>query len=61
MNDTMIVVTSDQLVAMHTEIDEVLERYRRVGQGNPEAKRVAAYVCFYPVDMDQTPRAGDRR
>jgi DNA-binding transcriptional ArsR family regulator len=61
MNDTMVLLTSEQLVAMHTEIDEVLERYRRVGQGNPEAKRVAAYVCFYPVDMDQTPRGGGPR
>jgi DNA-binding transcriptional ArsR family regulator len=61
MNDTMIVVTSEQLVAMHTEIDEVIERYRRAGQGNPQAKRVAAYVCFYPVDMDKAPGIQEQR
>ena len=61
MNDTMVVVTAEQLDAMHAEIDEVVERYRRVGQGNPDAKRVAAYVCFYPVDMDQAPRGGATR
>ena len=31
------------------------ERYRRVGQGNPEAKRIAVYVYVYPVDLDTTP------
>jgi DNA-binding transcriptional ArsR family regulator len=56
MNDTMILVTADQLRAAHTEIAAVLDRYRRVGQGNPEAKRIAAYVVFYPVDMDRPPR-----
>jgi DNA-binding transcriptional ArsR family regulator len=56
MNDYLVVVTSEQLAAMHTELQEVLERYRRVGQGNPEAKRVATYLAFYPVDMDQAPR-----
>lgn len=61
MNDAMVVVTADQLAAMHLEIDAVIERHRRVGQGNPEAKRVATYLCFYPVDMDQTPRGGGRR
>jgi DNA-binding transcriptional ArsR family regulator len=61
MNDTMLVVTAEQLAAMHAEVDEVIERYRRVGQGNPEAKRIAAYLCFYPLDMDQTPRSGSAR
>jgi DNA-binding transcriptional ArsR family regulator len=56
MNDSMVVVTAEQLQAMHREIDEVVERYRRVGAGNPEAKRVATYVSFYPVDLDQAPR-----
>ena len=61
MNDTMVVVSAEQLGAMHAEIDAVIERYRRVGQGNPDAKRVATYLCFYPVDMDQAPRAGGPR
>jgi DNA-binding transcriptional ArsR family regulator len=61
MNDSMVVVSSEQLMAMHAEIDEVIERYRRVGQGNPDAKRVAAYLCFYPLDMDQPPRTKEQR
>lgn len=56
MNDHLVVVTAEQLSAMHDEVREVLERYRRAGQGNPDAKRVAAYLTFYPVDMDQAPR-----
>lgn len=56
MNDTLVVVTPEQLAEMHAEIDAVIERYRRVGQGNPQAKRVAAYLVFYPVDMDRAPR-----
>lgn len=56
MGDTMVVATPEQLTAMTAEIDEVIQRYRRVGQGNPEAKRVAVYVSSYPVDMEQVPR-----
>ena len=56
MGDTMVVATPEQLTAMTAEIDEVIQRYRRVGQGNPEAKRVAVYVSAYPVDMEQVPR-----
>ncbi len=56
MNDDMVVVTADQLRDMHAEIDTVVERYRRVGQGNPDAKRIAVYLVFYPIDMDRAPR-----
>lgn len=56
MNDDNVLVTADQLRAMHEEIGAVVTRYRRVGQGNPDAKRIATYLIFYPVDMDQAPR-----
>lgn len=56
MNDYLVVITAEQLDTMHAELQEVIERYRRAGQGNPEAKRVATYLTFYPVDMDQAPR-----
>ena len=36
--------------ALRAELLEVLERYRRVGQGNPAAKRVVVYTCALPVD-----------
>ena len=57
MNDDTVLVTADQLRALHAEIDEVVDRYRRVGQGNPDAKRIATYLVFYPVDMEKAPRA----
>ena len=51
MNDAMVVVTAEQLSTMQAEIDEVIVRYARVGQGNPEAKRVAVYTAAYPLDL----------
>lgn len=57
MNDDVVLVTADQLRSLHADLDDVFNRYRRVGQGNPDAKRVAAYLVFYPVDMDKAPRA----
>ncbi len=50
MTDAAVLVTSAQLGAMREEIAEVVSRYRRVGQGNPTAKRVAVYVNCFPVD-----------
>lgn len=56
MNDYLLVVSAEQLDALHADLEQLIERYRRAGQGNPDAKRVAAYVSFYPVDMEQPPR-----
>ncbi len=56
MNDAMVLVTPEQLRAMHRDIEEIVQRYRRAGQGNPEAKRVATYIVHYPLDLDQAPR-----
>jgi len=55
LNDNVALVTQEQLVALRAEIEEVLQRYRRVGQGNPQAKRVAVYTYAYPVDLDKAP------
>lgn len=48
--DHLVQVTSGQLVALRADLAEVLERYRRVGAGNPDAKRVSIYLCPLPVD-----------
>ncbi len=53
MSDTFVVATAEQAQAMKEEIDEVLGRYRRVGQGNPSAKRLAVYTVLYPIDLDR--------
>jgi DNA-binding transcriptional ArsR family regulator len=54
-SDAMVLVTSEQLAAMRDEIGEVVARYRRVGQGNPLARRIAAYTFLYPLDLDRPP------
>src|SRR4029453_8857395 len=49
INDNVALVTLEQLRAMRREIEEVLQKYRRLGQGNPQAKRIAVYTYAYPV------------
>lgn len=56
LDDHLVQVTAEQLTALRAELSEVLGRYRRVGQGNPRAKRVVVYTCALP--LDQAPRSG---
>ncbi|HRW19366.1 MAG TPA: helix-turn-helix domain-containing protein [Dermatophilaceae bacterium] len=60
MSDDAVLVTAEQAAAMSAELAEVVTRYRRVGQGNPQARRVAVYVTTYPIDLDRPPLAGRR-
>ena len=69
-SDDMVLLTAEQLSAMREEIGDVVARYRRVGQGNPEAKRIAVYLFAYALDLENapgamtthlTPRAAERR
>lgn len=50
LEDHLVLVTAEQMTALREELLEVLERYRRLGQGNPQAKRVSVYTCALPVD-----------
>jgi DNA-binding transcriptional ArsR family regulator len=50
LSDRLVQVTPGQLSALRADLDAVLERYRRVGAGNPDAKRVSVYVCPLLVD-----------
>ncbi|KGN33715.1 ArsR family transcriptional regulator [Knoellia sinensis KCTC 19936] len=59
MSDSYVIATPDQLQAMRTEIYAVIDRYRRVGQGNPAARRLAVYNVTYPLDLDRIPRGED--
>ncbi len=59
LEDHLVLVTAEQATALRAELLEVLERYRRVGQGNPDAKRVSVYTCALPVDPP--PRAAADR
>lgn len=56
LEDHLVLVTGEQLTALRAELLEVLERYRRVGQGNPRARRVVVYTCPLPVDRLGTGR-----
>ncbi|WP_270887466.1 ArsR/SmtB family transcription factor [Pedococcus sp. 5OH_020] len=60
MNDSFVIATSEQAEAMKAELDEVVARYRRVGQGNPNARRLAVYSVIYPLDLDRAPRGKDQ-
>ena len=55
LRDGMVLVTGPQLADLRAELDGVLARYRRVGQGNPKAKRVAVYTSCQPLDLDTPP------
>lgn len=50
LEDHQVQVTGEQLAALRAELTEVLARYRRLGQGNPQARRVVLYTCALPVD-----------
>ena len=57
MNDSFVIATPEQLAQLNAEVDELMARYRRVGQGNPAARRVAVYT----VDLPDRPRPRPRR
>lgn len=54
LSDHLVQVTADQLGDLRRDLADVLERYRRVGAGNPSAKRVSVYLCPLPVDRPPT-------
>jgi DNA-binding Lrp family transcriptional regulator len=56
LRDHAVLVGTKHLATMLAEVAQVIERYRRVGQGNPDAKRVAVYTFTYPVDFAAPPR-----
>ncbi|SDO56578.1 Helix-turn-helix domain-containing protein [Pedococcus dokdonensis] len=55
MSDAIIVATADQIEQLKVELDELMLKYRRVGQGNPRARRMAVYYAAYPLDLDRVP------
>lgn len=61
MGDSFVIATAEQVSAMAEEVWAVFEKYRRIGQGNPNARRVAVYLVDYPLDLDRAPRGGSDR
>jgi len=54
-SDSFVIVTSEQAEALQTELRGVLAKYRRVGQTDPGARRLAAYTVLVPMDLDKPP------
>ncbi len=50
--DTLLTVTADQLAAFQAELDALTEKYRRIGEGDPSARRVQLVVQSTPVDLE---------
>lgn len=55
LDDRLLLVTDEQLARLRGEVADLLGRYRRVGAGNPQAKRVTFYTCALPVDVPRPP------
>ncbi|PZR51761.1 ArsR family transcriptional regulator [Xylanimonas oleitrophica] len=51
-SDGWIEATPEQVAAMSAEIDQVVDRYRRAGEGDPRARRVHLYRYVFPLDAD---------
>lgn len=58
LSDGLALVDRDQLRRLRGEIDAVVAKYARIGQGNPGAQRVAVYTYLYPIDIDRPPGRG---
>ena len=52
MSDTFVIVTPAQAEALQADLDEVLARHRLVGQGRPDARRLAVHTILLPMDLD---------
>lgn len=56
LRDQTVQVSVEQLTALQAELAEVIERYRRVGAGNPDSKRVSVYRSALPADRPPAKR-----
>jgi len=56
MSDVFMLVTSEQAEAFAADLERLIERYRRVGEGHPDALRLALYTVLFPMDLDEEPR-----
>lgn len=50
LRDVAVLATEEQFVAYQAELDELNERYRRIGAGSPGARRIAVFIAPFPVD-----------
>lgn len=50
LRDVPVLATEEQFVAYLAELDELNQRYRRIGAGSPGARRIAVFIDPLPVD-----------
>jgi len=55
LSDTLVTVTAGQLHACQSELDEVLDRWRSAGEGDPAARRVQVARVAHPSDLETDP------
>lgn len=55
LSDHLALVDLGQLRRLQVELEAVLAKYARVGQGNPGARRIAIYTHLYPIDVERPP------
>ncbi|OFE16820.1 transcriptional regulator [Humibacillus sp. DSM 29435] len=56
-SDAAVLVTAQALEQLRSEMAQLVSRYRRVGQGNPSARRIAVYTFAYPIDLGRPPQS----
>ncbi|MCZ2264429.1 winged helix-turn-helix domain-containing protein [Isoptericola sp. QY 916] len=57
MTDTWVDVTPEQAAAMADELEAVVNKYLRVGTGDPRARRLHLWRFLFPLDADDVPDA----
>lgn len=60
VSDVFMLATPEQVEAFTVELGSLVERYRRVGEGHPDARRLALYTALFPMDLDQIPERPER-
>lgn len=51
LSDSFVTVTPEQLVELNAELDALAARYRRIGEGDPRARRVHLSLYANPAEL----------
>ncbi len=55
LSDTALLATPEQVAQLQDELAALLARYRRVGEGRPDARRIILHHVLHPLDLDDVP------
>lgn len=58
-SDYLLVAAPEHLDAFKAELEELVARYRLVGEGDPDARGVSFYCALYPFALDDVPGEAD--